>query len=216
MGAAGNYTTRDKRPKTIISPPWPCSLLAHNNNSNIKCFLHDSESSLSRVTAGIFAVKRETSCPVRLTDRQTVRMSRFLNVLRSWLVMVSIIGMGNTVQSFRDHSFLSEKVFTGTPEFVNGLQARTFGIWTLLSSIIRCTCAIDIQNRTLYHLTLWTFVMALGYFLSEAFIYKTAPLTTGVMAPLTVASFSIIGMLIGYQCFPETQEEVGARQKKRN
>lgn len=99
---------------------------------------------------------------------------------------------------------------------VNGLQARTFGIWTLLSSIIRCACAIDIQNRTLYHITLWTFVLALGHFLSEAFIYKTAPLTIGVMAPLIVASFSIIGMLIGFQCFPETQEEVGARQKKRN
>uniref|UniRef100_A0A7N6AG37 Ergosterol biosynthesis 28 homolog n=1 Tax=Anabas testudineus TaxID=64144 RepID=A0A7N6AG37_ANATE len=115
-------------------------------------------------------------------------MSRFLNVLRSWLVMVSVIAMGNTVQSFRDHSFLSEKLYTGTPEFVNGLQARTFGIWTLLSSIIRCACAIDIHNRTLYHITLWTFVLALGHFLSEAFIYKTAPLTIGVMAPLIVAS----------------------------
>uniref|UniRef100_A0AAV2JCM6 Ergosterol biosynthetic protein 28 n=1 Tax=Knipowitschia caucasica TaxID=637954 RepID=A0AAV2JCM6_KNICA len=149
-------------------------------------------------------------------------MSRFLNVLRSWLVMVSVIAMGNTVQSFRDHSFLSEKLYTGAPEYddifltVNGLQARTFGIWTLLSSIIRCTCAIDIQNRTLYHITLWTFVLALGHFVSEAFIYKTAPLTIGVMAPLIVASFSIIGMLIGYQCIPETQDDIGARQKKRN
>uniref|UniRef100_A0AAY4C4P6 Ergosterol biosynthetic protein 28 n=1 Tax=Denticeps clupeoides TaxID=299321 RepID=A0AAY4C4P6_9TELE len=115
-------------------------------------------------------------------------MGRFLNVLRSWLLMVSVIAMGNTVQSFRDHSFLSEKLYTGTPEFVNGLQARTFGIWTFLSSIIRCACAIDIQNRTLYHVTLWTFVLALGHFLSEAFIYKTAPLTIGVMAPLIVAS----------------------------
>lgn len=44
-------------------------------------------------------------------------MSRFLNVLRSWLVMVSVIAMGNTMQSFRDHSFLSEKLYTGTPEF---------------------------------------------------------------------------------------------------
>lgn len=43
------------------------------------------------------------------------KMSRFLNVLRSWLVMVSIIAMGNTVQSFRDHSFLSEKLYTGKP-----------------------------------------------------------------------------------------------------
>uniref|UniRef100_A0AAQ4QBY1 Ergosterol biosynthesis 28 homolog n=1 Tax=Gasterosteus aculeatus aculeatus TaxID=481459 RepID=A0AAQ4QBY1_GASAC len=99
---------------------------------------------------------------------------------------------------------------------VNGLQARTFGIWTLLSSIIRCSCAIDIHNRTLYHITLWTFVLALGHFLSEAFVYKTAPLTIGVMAPLIVAGFSIIGMLIGYHCIPESQQEVGARQKKRN
>ncbi|XP_006632265.1 ergosterol biosynthetic protein 28 homolog [Lepisosteus oculatus] len=143
-------------------------------------------------------------------------MSRFLNVLRSWLVMVSVIAVGNTVQSFRDHSFLSEKLYTGSPEFVNGLQARTFGIWTLLSSIIRCACAVDIQNKTLYHITLWTFVVALGHFLSEVFVYKTALLTIGIMAPLIVASFSIVGMLIGFQCMAEPQEVMAARPKKRN
>uniref|UniRef100_A0A671Q723 Ergosterol biosynthesis 28 homolog n=1 Tax=Sinocyclocheilus anshuiensis TaxID=1608454 RepID=A0A671Q723_9TELE len=116
---------------------------------------------------------------------------------------LAVIAVGNTVQSFRDHSFLSQKLYTGTPEYVNGLQARTFGIWTLLSSILRCACAIDIQNRTLYHITLWTCVLALGHFLSEVFLYKTAP--------LIVASFSIVGMLIF-----EPQEVVGARQKKRN
>lgn len=31
-----------------------------------------------------------------------------------------------------------------------------------------------------------------------------------------VLGFSILGMLIGFQCFPESEEEVGARQKKRN
>lgn len=60
-----------------------------------------------------------SSCTV-LSDRcvpYREEMSRFLNVLRSWLLMVSVIAMGNTVQSFRDHSFLSEKLYTGTPEF---------------------------------------------------------------------------------------------------
>uniref|UniRef100_A0A673TK58 Ergosterol biosynthesis 28 homolog n=1 Tax=Suricata suricatta TaxID=37032 RepID=A0A673TK58_SURSU len=115
-------------------------------------------------------------------------MSRFLNVLRSWLVMVSIIAMGNTLQSFRDHTFLHEKLYTGKPDLVNGLQARTFGIWTLLSSVIRCLCAIDIHNKTLYHITLWTFLLALGHFLSELFVFGTAAPTIGVLAPLMVAS----------------------------
>ncbi|KAM6360034.1 ergosterol biosynthetic protein 28 homolog isoform 2-T4 [Alca torda] len=79
-------------------------------------------------------------------------MSRFLNVLRSWLVMVSVIAAGNTLQSFRDHRFLSEKLYTASPGLVNGLQARTFGVWTLLSSVIRCLCAIDIRNRTFLYL----------------------------------------------------------------
>ncbi|XP_043405750.1 ergosterol biosynthetic protein 28 homolog isoform X1 [Chelonia mydas] len=140
-------------------------------------------------------------------------MSRFLNVLRSWLVMVSIIAMGNTLQSFRDHSFLSEKLYTGTPSLVNGLQARTFGIWTLLSSVIRCCCAIDIRNKTLYHITLLTFLIALGHFLSEVFVYGTAAPTIGVLAPLMVASFSILGMLIGLQYL---DVEAVSRNKKKN
>uniref|UniRef100_A0A8B9MII3 Ergosterol biosynthesis 28 homolog n=1 Tax=Accipiter nisus TaxID=211598 RepID=A0A8B9MII3_9AVES len=155
-------------------------------------------------------------------------MSRFLNVLRSWLVMVSVIAAGNTLQSFRDHSFLSEKLYTASPGLVNGLQARTFGVWTLLSSVIRCLCAIDIRNRTpdnardfqciiehsfLYYITLFTFFLALVHFLSEVFIYHTAALTIGVMAPLMVASFSILGMLIGLQYL---EVEALSQNKKKN
>uniref|UniRef100_A0A7N9CZS1 Ergosterol biosynthesis 28 homolog n=1 Tax=Macaca fascicularis TaxID=9541 RepID=A0A7N9CZS1_MACFA len=96
---------------------------------------------------------------------------------------------------------------------VNGLQARTFGIWTLLSSVIRCLCAIDIHNKTLYHITLWTFLLALGHFLSELFVYGTAAPTVGVLAPLMVASFSILGMLVGLRYL---EVEPVSRQKKRN
>lgn len=40
----------------------------------------------------------------------------------------------------------------------------------------------------LYHITLWTFLLALGHFLSELFIFGTAAPTVGVLAPLMVAS----------------------------
>ena len=40
----------------------------------------------------------------------------------------------------------------------------------------------------LYHITLWTFLLALGHFLSELFVYGTAAPTIGVLAPLMVAS----------------------------
>ncbi|XP_077179398.1 ergosterol biosynthetic protein 28 homolog isoform X2 [Paroedura picta] len=108
-----------------------------------------------------------------------------------------------------DTSFAKDAII----QAVNGLQARTFGIWTLLSSVIRCYCAIDIRNKTLYNITLLTFFIALGHFLSEVFIYGTAAATIGVLAPLMVASFSILGMLIGLQYL---EVEATSQNKKRN
>lgn len=48
------------------------------------------------------------------------RMSRFLCVLRSWLLMVSVIAAGNTLQCFRDYSFVSEKLYTASPGLGKG------------------------------------------------------------------------------------------------
>lgn len=41
---------------------------------------------------------------------------------------------------------------------------------------------------SLYHITLLTFLLALGHFLSELFVFGTAAPTIGVLAPLMVAS----------------------------
>lgn len=49
------------------------------------------------------------------------------------------------------------------------------------------TCFFLLFN-SLYHLTLFTFFLALAHFLAEVFIYHTAALTIGIMAPLMVAS----------------------------
>lgn len=49
------------------------------------------------------------------------------------------------------------------------------------------TCFFLLSN-SLYYITLFTFFLALVHFLSEVFVYHTAALTIGVMAPLMVAS----------------------------
>lgn len=43
-------------------------------------------------------------------------MSLFLNVLRSWLVMTSILAVCHSLQSFQDHTFLYEKLYTSKPD----------------------------------------------------------------------------------------------------
>ena len=50
-------------------------------------------------------------------------MSRFLNMLCSWLMMISIIAVGHSLQSFQDHTFLYEKLYTGKPDL--GKKANT-------------------------------------------------------------------------------------------
>ncbi|MXQ99714.1 hypothetical protein E5288_WYG006475 [Bos mutus] len=71
---------------------------------------------------------------------------------------------------------------------LNGLQARTFGVWTLLSSVVRCLCAIDIHNKTLYYITLWTFFIGMGHLLFELFVFGTVAPMIFILAILTVAS----------------------------
>ena len=50
-------------------------------------------------------------------------MSRFLNMLRSWLMMTPSMAAGHSLQSFRDYTFFSENIYTGKPDL--GKKAKT-------------------------------------------------------------------------------------------
>ncbi|XP_078674884.1 ergosterol biosynthetic protein 28 homolog [Branchiostoma floridae x Branchiostoma belcheri] len=120
-----------------------------------------------------------------------------LATLRGWLAVVAVMAFGNTLQCFRNHDFLAERLYTGTPELVNGLQARLFGMWTLLAAVVRLYCALDITNKSLYYITMSSFVLALGHFLLETFVYQTAALDIGVITPIIVSGVSLVLMVVG-------------------
>lgn len=127
-----------------------------------------------------------------------------LRYLQGWIGLVGFIALGNTVSCFTGHLFLSDLIYTESPSEATALAARLFGIWTLLSGLLRIGCASCIKDRAIYNLTFLSFVLALLHFLLEVFVYKTAVVTTyGVISPLIVSSVSIVWMAIGYSYLPD-------------
>jgi Erg28 like protein len=123
--------------------------------------------------------------------------------LQGWICVVGLMALGNTISCFVDHSFLGNRLYTAVPLKANDLTARLFGMWTLVSAILRITCAFSIDNRTLYNVTFASFVLAFGHFMSEVFVFRSATLTVGVLSPLIVSSISMVWMLVCYrQLFP--------------
>lgn len=110
-------------------------------------------------------------------------------LLPKWLLFVSFMAVGNSIQSTLTKHF-NLQIYNGKPtegqfdspviryqlteSTVTGVSSRTFAIWTLLSGIIRAYGAYYIDNKQIYEITFWTYVLAFLHFGSEFFIYKTA------------------------------------------
>jgi hypothetical protein len=81
-----------------------------------------------------------------------------------------------------------------TPSDVTPLSSRTFGIWNLLSTIVRIYAAYHIHEQTVYTLGLWTYIVALAHFGGEWLIFGTAG-GKGMLAAEATPVFTIIAML---------------------
>ncbi|KAI5481869.1 hypothetical protein MNV49_000146 [Pseudohyphozyma bogoriensis] len=110
-----------------------------------------------------------------------------------WMLFVSSLAIFNSAQNFLTTS-LTRKIFSKSPASVTALQARTFAVWTLASAAIRIYAAYNINVKGFYDLALISYVLALGHFVSELVIFKTAGIGAGLISPLIVASTSLIWM----------------------
>jgi hypothetical protein len=80
------------------------------------------------------------------------------------------------------------------PSDVTPLSSRTFGIWNLLSTIVRIYAAYHIHERTVYTLGLWTYIVALAHFGGEWLVFGTAG-GKSMLAAEATPIFTIIAML---------------------
>lgn len=129
-------------------------------------------------------------------------------------LQTSAASVGNTIQAFSTLRF-TKRVYSGSyiPETAPGskpslatspvspLQARTFGVWTLLSAIIRLFAAYHINDPLIYQITLCTYVLAWGHFMSEWLYFGSAAMGAGLASPLVVANGSLIWMLMQWSYY---------------
>jgi len=100
---------------------------------------------------------------------------------------------------------------------VNDLYGRTFAMWTATSCVLCLCCARNPCNQAVYGATLFSFVLALLFFLAELAIFRTLSWKTALQ-PLIVASVSVIWMGLGWNYYTswaqQTSEEVESEPVK--
>jgi hypothetical protein len=110
--------------------------------------------------------------------------------------VVAVTAVANTLRCYTSTTFIGDNIFKLAPDEATGVASRAFGTWTALSAVIRLMFALNPRNREIRQLTLFTFVLAFGYFASEVFVYKVAPLTFGTVAPLAISSITAVWMIV--------------------
>ena len=81
---------------------------------------------------------------------------------------------------------------------VTPLSARTFGTWTFLVGIVRIYAAYHVDEKPWYQLAMWSYVVALFHFTSEAFVFRSARPQGPWLAPVGVAVLSLIWLIAQY------------------
>ncbi|AMD20639.1 HDL105Cp [Eremothecium sinecaudum] len=113
--------------------------------------------------------------------------------LPKWLLFISIVSVLNSMQAYVNKD-ITKRVYEGKPSETTALSARTFGTWTLVSSVIRLYGAFHLNEEHIYQLTFISYVIALLHFGSEWLIFRTCKLGKGLTGPLVVSSLSLFWM----------------------
>ncbi|KAI5811603.1 Erg28 like protein-domain-containing protein [Peziza echinospora] len=116
-------------------------------------------------------------------------------LLPKWLLLVSTIALGNSIQSYMTTTFTKRVYAVDSDKNVTPLSSRTFGTWTILSAIIRGYAAYNMHNAQLYNICILSYVLAFAHFASEWLVFGTARFGEGLVGPLVVSTASFAWMV---------------------
>ncbi|KAF7312321.1 Erg28-like protein [Mycena indigotica] len=121
--------------------------------------------------------------------------------LPKWQLIVAVMAVFNSAQNFATLK-LTRRIYNNIPSAtVTPLQARTFAAWTITSAVVRFYAAYHLNNKIVYDMTLFTYLIAFGHFASELLIFKTATPNLGVISPVIVSTTSLIWMFLQYDFY---------------
>ncbi|RWA04812.1 hypothetical protein EKO27_g10289 [Xylaria grammica] len=81
---------------------------------------------------------------------------------------------------------------------VTPLAARLFGTYTFLAAVVRLYASYHLHLAPVYHITIWTYVIALFHFGSEWAVYRSAYLGPPILFPFFFATVGIVWMTSQY------------------
>ena len=74
------------------------------------------------------------------------------------------------------------------------LAGRLFGTWTIITAIVRCYAAYNLRYGPVYDIAIASYVVALGHFASELFVFKSMTFGLPQVFPFTLATLAVVGM----------------------
>lgn len=84
---------------------------------------------------------------------------------------------------------------------VTPLQARTFGAFTLIQSLVRLYAAYNISNLAFYQLGLCTYAVAFGHFMAEWFVFRTVKWGAPLAGPIIVSTGTLVWMWLQWEFY---------------
>ena len=74
------------------------------------------------------------------------------------------------------------------------LAGRLFGTWTFVACIVRLYAAYHLNLGPVYNIAYWTYIVALGHFGTELFVFKSMTFGLPQFFPFAIASMTLIWM----------------------